>query len=369
MVCHPMKCVVRLLAVIALFWGVGLAPARAWQSGARDPALIDLAPQSYPVPDVPRDIPSDAPPPDAGSGLLYHDLSLASLAGDPLDGTGLRWFGDLATPSPRQEWAPLASTGLDTWTLGTRNWRYDSTAGYGLTLGNTAAGTPAGGRAVRLAGVGLSRTRTPGRLAAGQWDYAVAAGAVDGAPSATPVEGGLAYGPMALDATTRYAPADQFTLASRVQSTQGLTALGLGGDYAMGDVGVWRFGVSGSRSPENQGWRRRLAYTVDLSPNLGLTWINAQQGAGYTDLAAYAGDAGCDCISNQWQLDLAAGQWGAISGSFERRVDLAGSLDERVGLRHGFRYGPYLRVQLETNRDLISGDYGVGARISLPLGW
>src|SRR5690606_32909934 len=100
----------------------------------------------------------------------------------------------------------------------------------------------------------------------------------------------------------------------------------------------------------------------------GLSWVNARQGPGYADLATYAADRGCDCISNQWQLDLAAGRWGSISGSFERRADAAGGLAERVGLTHGFRYGPYLQVQLETNRDLASGDYGVGARFSLPLG-
>jgi hypothetical protein len=370
----------RLLAAPALLWGAGLVPAQAWQAADPDPALIDLAPQRYAVPDVPRDVPSDVPPPDAappdlspeaGSGIVYHDLFLdPSMHGYGYrpDGTGLRWFGEAADPAAPDRLAPLASTGLDAWTLGARNWRYRSAAGYGLTVGNTAAGTPASGRAVRLAGVGLSRMAPQGRLTSGAWDYAIAAGALDGAAAGAPAEGDLAYGPLALDATTRYAPASDLTLASRVQGTRDLTALGVGGNYALGDAGAWRFGVSGSRSPLAQGWRRRLGYTVGLSDHLNLSWVNARQGPGYADLATYAGDAGCDCVSNQWQLDLAAGRWGSISGSFERRVDTAGALEERVGLMHGFRYGPYLQVQLETSRDLTSGDYGMGARLSLPLG-
>ena len=375
-----MNRIVRLLAVCAVLWGAVPTPVRAWQAAGPEPALIDLAPQRYGVPDVPRDVASDVPAPDvasadpaadAGAGLLYHDLFLLPLwavPGGRADGTGLRWLEDADAAVPDRP-LPLRSAGLDTWTLGASNWRYRSSAGYGLTLGNTAAGAPAAGRAVRLAGVGLSRALPPRRLTAGSWDYAVVAGVVDRTAVAAPAEGDLSYGPLALDATTRYAPVGDLTLASRLQSTRELTALGLGGDYAMGDAGAWRFGVSGSRSPLAQGWRRRLGYTVGLWQNLDLSWVNARQGAGYADLATYAGNAGCDCISNQWQLDLAAGRWGSVSGSFERRVDTAGGLDERVGLAHGFRYGPYLRVQLETQRNLHTGDYGVGARFSLPLDW
>ncbi len=402
-----MNGIVRLLAVSALLGGASLAPARAWQAADPDAALIDLAPQRYAVPDVPRDVPSDVPSdaaeagdaadvPDASGavavpGLRYdllfldepgHGTVLADcdvpggsgpLASGEVEGCfRLRWFGSAADPAagagPSGGFGPLASGGLDAWTLGARNWRYRSSAGYGVTLGSTAAGAPDWGRPVRLAGVGVARSVSQGRLPAGSWDYAVALGAVD--TGRTPAEGDLAYGPVALDATTRYAPDRDLILASRLQSAQGLTALGLGGDYSMGGAGAWRFGVSGSRQPLAEGWRRQLGYTLGLLPGWDLSWVNARQGGGYADLAAYGGDPGCDCVSNQWQLDLAAGRWGSFSGSFERRLDAAGGgLDERVGLAHGFRYGPYLRVRLETNRNLTSGDYGLGARFSLPLDW
>ncbi|MFC4297707.1 hypothetical protein ACFO0J_06605 [Castellaniella hirudinis] len=373
-----MNRIVRLLAASALLGAAGPVPAQAWQPA--DPALIDLAPQRYAVPDVPRDIASDVPPdagvgasdPDPSPGMRYDLLLLDGSAmvgyGYRPDGTRLRWFGGpadaVAGPGGL---GPLASGGLDTWSLGAHNWRYRSSAGYRVTLGNTGSGAPDWGRSVRLAGVGVSRSVPSGRLQAGSWDYAVAAGALDGTAGRAAAAGDLAYGPMGVDAATRYALDRDLTLGSRLQSAQDMTALGLGGEYAMGGAGAWQFGASRSRQALAEGWRRHLGYTLGLVPGLDLSWVNARQGPGYADLATYGGDAGCDCVSNQWQIDWAAGRWGSISGSFERRVDAGGGLDERVGLTHGFRYGPYLRVRLETNRNLSSGDYGLGARFSLPL--
>ncbi len=380
-----MNQIVRLLAVSALLGGAGFVPARAWQTAGPDPALIDLAPQTYAVPGVSRDRPSDVPDApasvpgasDGGAGLRA-DLRVLDMPvydyGYRPGGTGLRWIGGAADPAVGQGdaygFGLLDSTGLDAWSRGMRNWRYRSSAGYGVTLGSIASDAPAWGRSVRLAGVGLFRSVPQGKLPAGSWDYAVAAGALDRAADRA-AEGDLAYGPVAFDATTRYAPDRDLILASRLQAARGLTALGLGlgGNYAMGDAGAWRFGVSGSHQPLAEGWRRQLGYTLGLAPGLDASWVNARQGVGYADLATVGGEAGCDCISNQWRLDLAAGRWGSVSGSFERRVDAAGGLDERVGLVHGFRYGPYLRVRLETQRNLTSGDYGLGARFSLPLDW
>ena len=50
---------IRPLAASVLLCGAGFAPARAWQAADPDPALLDLAPQRYAVPAVPRDVPSD----------------------------------------------------------------------------------------------------------------------------------------------------------------------------------------------------------------------------------------------------------------------------------------------------------------------
>lgn len=274
------------------------------------------------------------------------------------------------TPAPDvadERFMSLASVGLDTWALGSQHWRYLSSSGYGLTLGNTAAGLPAWERSVPLAGVGLARTLPSGRLAPGGWDYALAAGALETQTTRSLAEGDLAYGPMAADASVRYAVDPNLTLGSRLQGTNGLTALGLEGAYALTDLGTWRVGVSGSRQAWDIGLRSRVAYTLGLWPGLDLSWAHVRQGSRYADLASLGGDSACACVSNQWQLDLAANRWGRFSGSFEQQTRLNGAQEQRLGLAHHMVYGPYLRVQLETSRNLASGDYGWGARLSVPL--
>src|SRR5690606_35775193 len=166
---HPMNRLIRLLAASVLLHGAGgIVPARAWQAAGSDPALIDLAPQRYAVPDVPRDVPSDVAP-DAGasgsapdSGIRYDLLFLDGPAEgyrSRRHGVGLRWFGTAADPAePPDRFGSVPSSGLDAWSLGARNWRYRSSAGYRLTLGNTASDAPGWGRSVRLAGVGLARS-------------------------------------------------------------------------------------------------------------------------------------------------------------------------------------------------------------------
>jgi hypothetical protein len=366
-----------------LLLGAGLAAACAGRAAGYGAGLIDLSPQRYAVPPVPHDVarplpalPDDAAASDAvtddeppeHAGAAYEWIPYDALfPGHALiaDETGLSG-GPLLPSDTADLFAPPPSRGLDTWSLGARHWRYLSSAGFGLTVGNTASDTPAWGQSVSLAGVGLYRSRPSGALQARSWDYAVAAGALDAQTGQAPAEGDLSYGPVAVDASARYALDRRLSVATRLQRAPDLTALGLGGTYSLGEFGAWRFGLSGARQAQQAGWRRRLGYTLGLSPGLDLSWINMRQGLGYADLASY-GEAGCDCVRNQWQLDLAAGRWGSFSGSFERQVSMSGELDQRLGLTHGFRYGPYLRVRLETTRDLNSGDYGWGARFSLPL--
>ena len=94
--------------------------------------------------------------------------------------------------------SPVATTGVDDWSLGARNWRYVSSLGYGVTLGNTAAPAPAWhwGDPAHLAGIGLYTTQPDDGNASQKWRYAVAAGALDSGNGSV-ASGGLNYGPVA----------------------------------------------------------------------------------------------------------------------------------------------------------------------------
>jgi hypothetical protein len=383
-----MNRIVWLLVAAALSCGAGLSAARAQQAARGGAGLIDLSPQRYAVPDVPRDVPQPLGPVDpaaddasAGddSAVVYQWVPYEALFLDlpGADASGMRGWGvpgDATMPlTARDLFAPPASRGLDSWSLGERRWRYLSSSGYGVTLGSLDARLPAWGQTVPLAGVGVYRLRPSGDLPAGAWDYAVAAGALDARSARPAAEGDLSYGAVAVDASAKYALDRQATLVSRLQQARGLSVLGVGGAYSTGSLGAWRAGVSDARQDQGQGQglRRQLGYTLGLRPGLDVSWVNVRQQAGYADLASYGLDDACECIRNQWQIDLAAGRWGSFSGSFERRERLEDGLDQpleqQFGLVHGFRYGPYLRVRLETTRNLTSGDYGWAARFSLPL--
>lgn len=378
-----MNRIVCLLAAAALSCSAGLSAACAQQAVADASGLLDLSPQRYAVPEVHLDPPLPLPPvdhelaaasADEDSGAVYSWVPYDALFLDPHAEAvgGLSVESDATMPlTVRDLFAPPTSLGLDAWSRGAQRWRYLSSSGYGVTLGRIDPRLPAWGQAAPLAGVGVHRLRLSGGLPAGAWDYAVAAGALDAPNAGSAAEGDLAYGAMALDASVKYALDRDVALVSRLQQTQGLSVLGFGGAYSTADVGAWRVNLSSASQPHGQGLRRQVGYTLGLSPGLDVSWTQVRQDAAYADLASYSLDAGCACVRNQWQVDWAAGQWGSFSGSLEQREYLEGALDQplnqQLGLVHGFRYGPYLGVRLESTRNLTSGDYGWALRLSLPL--
>lgn len=259
------------------------------------------------------------------------------------------------------------SSGVDAWSLGARNWRYISSSGYGVTLGNASSYAPAWSQSVRLAGVGIHRVPGLGREPGDGWAYAIAVGALDDSTD-TLSSSDLAYGPAAYDAFAKHAINSNLTLASQAQGTSDLFALGLGGEYAMNDWGYWALGVSRAQGPTAEGWRYQLGYKVDVFSDWRLSWVYEQRGEGYSDLSSYRENAlACGCVRNQWQLSLPMGRWGKLSGTYEQ-LDRAVQESERTfGLTQQFWYTPHLRVRLEANRNIVMGTYGLGAKFSVPL--
>ncbi|MDN5843095.1 MAG: hypothetical protein L0H54_06580 [Alcaligenaceae bacterium] len=264
---------------------------------------------------------------------------------------------------------PVPATGVDDWALGARNWQYVSSTGYGVTLGSTAAPAPSwhAGDPARLAGVGIYRTLPSGDDADQQWRYAVAAGALDANGNGQSAAGGLEYGPVAYDLTTAYTVNPDLSIASRVQGTQGLVTWGLGGEYALDQWGSWALGVSRAKQPGGGGWGYQLGYKLNLPDDWGVSWAHEGRDEGYSDLASYNAALGCSCVRNQWQLSMPMDRWGTLSGTYEQWDHAMGGLERQFGLAQNFWYGPLLNISLEFNRNLLSGDYGLGAQFSVSL--
>ncbi len=362
--------------------GLGAPPVLAQQRAGPEtaPALIGLSPQVYAVPDVPADVPVDPwgpeanVPPDgsslAAAGPQGPVASFGLMPGGYAAGVfgGFLWLGGLDDGMDARDDARFSIPSVaDSWSLGARSWRYTSSAGYGVTLGNELAPAPSWSQPVRLAGVGVYRSAS-GPRPVGGWRYAAAAGKLDDAAS-TISSGGLAYGPAAYDVSSEYTVAPGLSLASQAQGAPDLFALGLGGEYSMRDWGSWALGVSRAQQALGGGWRYQMGYEVDAPLGSRLSWINERRGAGYSDLSSYHEDPfACDCVRNRWGLSVPLGRWGRLSGTYERRARaLDGLRQQTVGLAQRFSYGPRLKVRLEANGDVVTGAYGLGARFSLPI--
>lgn len=355
------------VGAVCVLCALGAASAQAqYRPGAE--SLIDLSPQVYAIPDAPALTES------AGSGAMgvqFGNRALSRLIPDDYaveyqDGLDGSVAADAYGSAP-VGFGRAVSSGVDAWSLGARNWRYVSSSGYGVTLGNASSHAPAWSQSVRLAGVGVHRTLGMGREPGDGWAYAIAVGALDDSTS-TLAGSDLAYGPAAYDAFAKRAINSNLTLASQAQGTSDLSALGLGGEYSLNDWGAWVLGVSRAQRSTEAGWRYQLGYKVDVFRDWRLSWVNEQRGAGYSDLSSYREDArACGCVRNEWQLSLPMGRWGKLSGTYEQ-LDRAVQESERTfGLTQQFWYSPHLSVRLEANRNIVMGTYGFGAKFSVPL--
>jgi len=358
-----MKNVLPLVCAALVLCGLH-APGYAQYRTAPEPTLRDLSPvQVYAVPDV------SSPPPVALPGQFpFTGLLPPSYTYSP--GLGLR-LPD-ATGAGAMPAVPSLGSGSgssDSLSLGSQNWRYVSSSGYGLMLGSGPSQAPPWSQPVRLAGVGVYRSPLDASGRGSPWQYAASFGALDESPdAATATQGGLSYGPAASNTSLRYTAGPDLALDSQVQWARDLLAVGMGGTYSMQDWGAWNLGVSRGTWAAQNGWLYRLGYQVDVSRDLQLSWTGEQRGAGYSDLSTYGGVTTIGpSVSNQWQASIPMGRWGDLSGTYAQVDGATGVLQQTFGLSQQFWYSPHLQVQLKANRDIVTGDYGLGMELSLPL--
>ncbi len=370
-----------MCACAAIALSLGLAPQASWAGEVAYPrsGLLDLSAQTYPVKrprkitplHTPESLDSQSAASPSGVRIQYGLLPLQRLLPEGYGSTRTRALrgASHAGIGLIDTMGPVATTGVDAWSLGARHWRYVSSLGYGITLGNTIAPAPSWLRDddARLAGVGVYKVQQAGDQADPAWQYAVAAGVLDMNGDGRVASGGLDYGPLAYDVTSSYALGRNLSIASWVQGTQGLLALGLGGEYSPNRWGSWALGVSRAGQPGGGGWGYQLGYKLDLPYGWDASWTNEVRTAGHESLSSYHAAADCHCVGNQWQVGMPMGRWGTLSGTYEQWDRALGGLERQVGLAQDFWYGPFMSVSLQANRDLVSGDYGLGARFSVSL--
>lgn len=351
--------------------------------------LRDLAPiQLYAVPEVSVDPPqplpdpnteeppsatfwpgdneaSDTPPiPDIPYAYFWDETDFRQWHKTKVASTspGLRGsHGWRSTPRLRSRW--LSAPSLDPWTFGASNWRYTGEQGLGVSLGNNEIAVPAWGNTARMGGISVSQSSQTSSDSK-RWQYIMSVGALD--YSSSQPQGDLDYGPTATNTVLRYQINPEVTLESQLETAPSLITSGVGGRYAT-DWGAWSAGVAKASYGMHQGWRYQAAYEVNVIDDLQLSWLTERHTAGFTDLSRYADGVSAGGVRQQVSASVPLGRWGDVVGMYESAKPLAGDAQRSFGLTQQFWYSPNLRIGLKAERQLISGDYDVGIRFSVPI--
>lgn len=257
-------------------------------------------------------------------------------------------------------------TSPDTWELGAENWRYIAGDGTDLTLGSYSPRVQVWGGGARLGGIALSRSLTEGVVPDSQWQYGVALGALSYTDAGV-TSGSLTYGAGASDVVLRYGVDSDVTLETQMQWAPDMLTAGVGGMYAT-PWGAWRVGVAKATRDLHDGWRYRVGYDVGVLEDVELSWLTEQRSGGFSDLSNYAGFDGKSARTrNLVSTSIRLGRWGTMRGSYENVTSPAAPLKQQFRLSQQFWYSSNLRVSLSAQRERLSGDYGLGLELSVPI--
>ncbi|KAA0890071.1 hypothetical protein [Pusillimonas sp. ANT_WB101] len=250
------------------------------------------------------------------------------------------------------------------WAMGTSSWQYKGEQGLRVSLGNRAIAAPAWARGASLGGITVARKA--GQVSSDDvWAYSVSLGAIDQAPNIK--EGDLDYGERAAHVLFSYGLLPDLTMESQLEVAPHMVTTGLGGEYKT-QWGAWTAGVAQASHSLYKGWRYQAGYAVDVAEDLSLSWMNEQYSAGFVDLSTYSGGpAAVGANRHRWSATVPTRRWGDISGTFERLSPTSGDSSSLFGLTQQFWYSPNLRVGISTRRELRTGDYDVGVRLSVSI--
>lgn len=358
------------------------APAIAPESGgAEGPQAPPAAGPPEAVPDSQPDSASadPAPEPDATLaplGCPVVDIEPPPWQEDPplsLDyepsapGTPVKWVRPLGAPRP---WLAGLSSNQGM-VLGERNLTYRSSMGPMLSLGEVTPFTPAWGSGASIGGLQLSNlpVASAAPVPEGKLGYSSVWGKLE-TGDASHMQGGARYGATVGSSSLRYGLTPALTLESQFQNATSLSAAGLGTTYSAGPWGTLQAGATQSRFDDTGGWRYRLGYNVQFFDTLQLGYANELTGAGYGDLSTYDdGAAASRQQRNTFTAGFPIGGWGMLSGTYSGLHEAGtGLTEQRYGLTQSVMLAPGVRFAVGADRDIVSGDYALNLRLSLPMG-
>jgi outer membrane usher protein FimD/PapC len=217
-----------------------------------------------------------------------------------------------------------------------------------------------------MGGISVSQTSSANSNDAQAWRYTMSVGALD--YSASQAQGDLEYGPTAGNTVLSYQLDPQLTLESQLEMAPELLTTGIGGQYKTKDWGAWSAGVARASYGLREGWRYQTAYTVDVMDDLKLSWVNESRSAGFADLSRYQdASAAAAGVTQRLTATVPMGRWGDLAGTYENSRSSVGDTQHNFGVTQQFWYSPNLRIGLQAQRELMTGDYDVGIRFSVPI--
>lgn len=367
------KGLVRAARIALPIWALGCQAVSA--ADFRDLAPVRLFPVEVVEVDAPEPLPQL--PPDVEQSVESGQGLLASMFAPPpndFDNGGVDWSYQRRLKPYRGKGigggsSPLkvsSLTSTDSWQLGAENWRYLGDDGTDLTLGSYSPRTQLWGGGVRLGGVALTRSLTDTAVPEAQWQYGLALGALNYTDAAAK-SGALAYGTGASDAILRYGVSPDLTLETQMQWAPDMVTAGIGGQYST-VLGAWRLGVAKATHNLNEGWRYRLGYDVGLFDDIELSWLTERRSGGFSDLSNYTGFAAdSGRTRNLVSTSVPLGRWGTLRGSYEEISSDIESVKQQLIVSQQFWYSPNLRVSLSAQREQVTGNYGLGLELALPI--
>lgn len=257
-----------------------------------------------------------------------------------------------------------ASGAFDYWDLGARSWNFSGSDGLAIRLGSGDVGTSVLSGSATLGGMHIRQQGRAPHDEEQPWKLALSLGALDQASGTG--SGDLSYGPMAAHTVVQYGLDKNLALESALQVAPGMLTMSLGARVDAGVFGALRGGVAHGGVADQRGRRVQAVYDLALPDDWRLSVSNEWERPGFADLGHYDGGVGGG-IRRRWAATVPTRNWGDISSTYETWQPVTGPEAQRLGFSQQFWYSPNLRIGLQAQRELASGDYDIGIRFSVPI--